>query len=67
MSEFRVTVEEAVSCSFVMEADSLEDAYEKVEERYMTGDILMESGEVTYVQVHIVNLETDEELNWTDI
>lgn len=49
--EFVVTIEETVAQDFKIEADSFEEAMKKAEEKYKSGEIVVDSGEVHHKQM----------------
>ncbi len=67
MKKFKVTIEEHISETFEIEADSLEEAMELAEERYYDGEYVLGSeADVTARLMMGVDLEEDEETEWTE-
>ncbi len=56
---YRVCIEELLSQEFEIVADSYEAALEKAREGYRAGELVLEAGEVSQVQMRVVVPEAD--------
>lgn len=52
---YRVCIEETISQDFEIVADSLEDALEKARAGYRGGELVVESGALSHVQMRVVS------------
>ena len=64
MKTFVVTIEETVAQSFEIEAEDSEQASDIASERYYSGDIVLEPGEVTGRLMQVDCDETGESTEW---
>ena len=65
MKKFEVTIEEIVSQTFEIEAESIENALDIASEKYHKGDLVLEPGNL--VQVNAMAKNDEEETNWIEI
>ncbi len=56
---YRVCIEELLSQEFEIVADSYEAALEKAREGYRAGELVLEAGEVSQVQMRVLVSESD--------
>lgn len=66
MKEFEITIEETVSQTFTVEANSMEEAMDIANEKYYDGEFVLEPGTLTGKQMMGYDPETDENTNWVD-
>lgn len=64
--EFTVTIEETVSDVFIVKAESLKDAVDKVSGAYRCGSIILEPGNLVQKKFHISDISSNEETEWVD-
>ncbi len=62
--KYEVIIEEVVSSTFEIEAESYDEALEKSIEKYKNGTFVLEPGEIISKKVAVV--DNDEELEWID-
>lgn len=62
--KYKVTIEELISESFHIEADSLEEAMKIAEQVYHVGKLVLENGQVTEKQMMGEDLQTGEMIDW---
>lgn len=65
--KFRVTIEEMVSQDFEIEAETMEEAMRIAEERYHSGDIVLEPGNLVCTQIMSEDMATGDCTEWTEI
>ena len=61
---FRVTIEETISQTFEVLAESFEDAEEITTEKYNNGEFVLEPGELQHKEMMINDVENNEETNF---
>lgn len=61
-----VTIEETISESFEVEADSINEALEIAKHKYNTGEFVIESGNVTNKMIQGIVEGSDEETEWIE-
>lgn len=61
-----VTIEETISQSFEVEADSINAALKIAKYKYNTGEFVIESGNVTNKMIHGIVEGSDEETEWIE-
>lgn len=64
MKKFAITIEEMVSQEFDVEAETAEEAMEIAEEKYKSGEFVLEPGGLTCKQMAITSPD-DEATEWT--
>lgn len=69
MKTYRVMIEETVCDVFTVEAETPEEAKEKISKGYRKGEYVLEPGNVAYTQMHIVDEDncTIADDNWEEI
>ena len=66
MKTFNITIEETVSQTFEIEADSLEEAMEIAEQKYDDCEIVLEPRELVNKQMKGYDAEAEEETSWVE-
>lgn len=66
MKEFEVVIEEIVSQSFYVKADSLEQAMEIAEEKYNNEEFVLEPGNINNKSMVAIDNETNEMTEWIE-
>lgn len=66
MKEFEVVIEERVSQSFYVKADSLEQAMEIAEEKYNNEEFVLEPGNINGKSMVAIDNETNEMTEWVE-
>ena len=64
MKKIKVTIEEHLTQTFEIEAESLEDAMSVAEEKYHKGEIALEPGELQSTIMCAVDTETNDTTDW---
>ena len=64
--KFNVTIEETVSQTFEIEAESMEEAYDSAITGYKNGTYVVAPGECTSRQLQVQNLENGECTEWDE-
>lgn len=62
----KVTIEETISETFVIDVPEEEDAVEKGIEKYKKGELVLESGEVQGRQIMAESLDGSYSTNWVE-
>ncbi len=65
MKEFTITIEELVAQKFKVIADSVNEAIELAEKKYKDGVFVLESGEVQFKQMAVVD-PCEETIEWIE-
>jgi len=63
--KYTITIEETVAKDFEVEADSAEEAYEIVEQKYGSGEFALDPGECQFKQIAIT-APNDEATEWKE-
>lgn len=63
---YNVTIEETISETFSIEADSMEDAYNKAVDNYNSGKLVLSPGTCTSRQLQVQNPMTNECTEWDE-
>ena len=66
MKTFNITIEEVVSETFKIEANSMEEAMEIAEEKYNNCEVVLEPGNLVSKSMQCEDLETNETTDWVD-
>lgn len=66
MKIFKITIEETVSETFDIEAETMEEAMEIAEERYYEGSLVLEPGNLIAKQMMAEDEETNESTEWIE-
>ena len=64
MKNYIIAIEETVTDTFSIQANSLEEAVEKAKEEYKNGNFVLEPGEVHSVKISATDSETNESTDW---
>lgn len=59
IKKYIVTIEETVSQNFEVEAENAEQAMELAEEKYQSGEFVLEPGEVCFKQMAIMKPDSE--------
>lgn len=65
VKNYIIAIEETISQEFMIEAENVEKAMEKVEEKYLNGEVVLECGGVTFKQMAVVN-PNEEMTEWIE-
>ena len=63
---YNVTIEETISETFCIEAESLEEAYKKAIADYNNGSLVLSPGNCTCRQIEVSNSITGETTEWDE-
>ena len=66
MKIFKITIEETVSETFDIEAETMEEAMEIAERDYKNGYLVLEPGNLIAKQMMAEDEETDETTEWVE-
>lgn len=66
MKTFKITIEETVSETFDIEAETMEEAMEIAEEQYDEGSLVLEPGNLVAKQMMAEDEESGESTEWTE-
>ena len=66
MKIFKITIEETVSETFDIEAETMEEAMEIAEENYNNGDLVLEPGNLVAKQMMAEDEENNEATEWIE-
>ena len=66
MKKFEVTIEETVSQTFTVEAESKEEAYHIAEKNYYNCDFVLEPGECTFRKMSIPDEISGDLTEWRE-
>ena len=64
--KYPITIEETVAKDFDIEADSAEEAYETAEQKYKSGEFVLDPGECQFRQMAITN-PSEESTEWREL
>lgn len=64
--KYTITIEETVTKDFDIEADSAEEAYETAEQKYKSGEFVLDPGECQFRQMAITN-PSKESTEWREL
>lgn len=64
--KYTITIEETVAKDFDIEADSAEEAYETAEQKYKSGEFVLDPGECQFRQMAITN-PSEESTEWREL
>lgn len=64
MRKFQITIEETVSQTFEVEAESIDEAMLIADDKYDSGEFVLEPGELVDKQMKGYDPETDEDTSW---
>ena len=65
-NKYDVTIEEYISETFAVEAESEEEAMEIAKEKYKNGEFILEPGNVTQRQIAVYDPQTETTTDWTE-
>lgn len=63
--KYTITIEETCTKDFDIEADSTEEAYETAEQKYKSGEFVLDPGECQFKQIAITK-PSDEATEWRE-
>ena len=63
--KYTITIEETVAKDFGVEADDAEEAYETAEQKYESGEFVLDPGECQFRQIAIT-APSDEATEWRE-
>lgn len=63
--KYTITIEETVAKDFGIEANSAEEAYETAEQKYKSGEFVLDPGECQFRQIAIT-APSDEATEWRE-
>ncbi len=63
--KYTITIEETVTKDFEIEANSTEEAYETAEQKYKSGDFVLDPGECQFRQIAITK-PSNEATEWRE-
>lgn len=63
--KYTITIEETVAKDFGVEADDAEEAYETAEQKYESGEFVLDPGECQFRQIAIT-APSDEATEWKE-
>ena len=66
MKTFKITIEEMVSETFDIEAETIEEAMEIAEEQYYEGSLALEPGNLVAKQMMAEDEENNEATEWVE-
>lgn len=64
--KYTITIEETVAKDFDIEVDSAEEAYETAEQKYKSGEFVLDPGECQFRQMAITN-PSEESTEWREL
>ena len=64
--KYTITIEETVAKDFEIEADSADEAYETAEQKYKSGEFVLNPGECQFRQMAITN-PSKESTEWREL
>jgi len=64
MNNFKIAIEEMISDTFEVEANSLDEAIEIAKEKYKNGEFVLESGNLVAKQMAVI--EPNKETEWIE-
>lgn len=64
--KYTITIEETVAKDFEIEADSADEAYETAEQKYKSGEFVLDPGECQFRQMAITN-PSKESTEWREL
>lgn len=64
--KYTITIEETVAKDFDIEADSAKEAYETAEQKYKSGEFVLDPGECQFRQMAITN-PSEESTEWREL
>lgn len=64
--KYMITIEETVAKNFEIEANSAEEAYETAEQKYKSGEFVLDPGECQFRQMAITN-PSKESTKWREL
>ena len=64
--KYTITIEEICTKDFDIEADSAEEAYETAEQKYKSGEFVLDPGECQFRQMAITN-PSEESTEWREL
>ena len=63
--KYTITIEETAAKDFEVEADGAEEAYETAEQKYKSGEFVLDPGECQFKQIAITS-PSNESTEWTE-
>lgn len=66
MKMFKITIEETISDTFTVEAETMEEAMEIAEEKYFNNEVVVMVDMATFQQMMAIDEESGETTEWVE-